>query len=333
MIPATHPLSKVRAELEQIAATGDHRRLAELLHGERLPSLGGHEEPAELIHGAITIQPYRPQLVLGLAPVLGAVLMEQAAAIAGGLDRTRSFDLRNGLLLAELFPRSEAIFRGVVAAYDELPGYAANVGQSTDQQDLGARLREALRWQQTDDRLESFWFELLKSKKQTDLLDGFRGILWLPTSPAETEAVTVARIEKGLRSFASGAVKSENSELLIGWAVRSLDEARPRSSTYWQRNIAALAMGWPRELRDAFQKRWPSVALPKRIHIKGGGYEAEVDVLSEVDVKSKYHVIPPRSIVSKVTGEGPKPGLARKRIETTWALVRPKVSGKPFHGK
>jgi hypothetical protein len=323
MIPATHPLSRVRAELEQIAVAGDHRQLAELLHGERLPSLGGHEEPAELVHRAIIAQPYKPELVIQLAPLLGEVLKEQATAILGSdLAKVRSTDLRNGLLLAELLPRSAAIFSGVLALHEALPGYATTIGQPEDREDLGGRLREALRWQQSDDRLENFWFGLLASRNRVDLLDGLRGILWLPMSSSETEEGQVARIERGLRDFATAALGSEDPSALFQWAVRTLDETRPRSLSYWQHHFSRPASRWPDEFLRAFKNRWPNFKTgtdsPQSKFASGHppleGYEVETPNLLNFYLKSPLVILredsfppakdesTPRVKVSKIQG-------------------------------
>lgn len=256
MTPAAHPLAQVRAELEELATRGDAARLGALLSGEGLPSLGGHEEPAELIHRAIFLQPYRPQLVEQLAPVLGAYLRERSR------QPERSAGLRNGLLLAELLPRLEPIFEGVAAVFEAIPEFAADIDRPDDPQEIGARLREALRWQQTDSRVLSFWHRLFDSQKAEDLQDGLQGVFWLQPPPGEPDAAYAARIELGLRSFAIGAERAGESQSLLVWAIHALDDASPRSADFWQRHLAPLASNWPHDLKQAFQNRWPSVELP-----------------------------------------------------------------------
>jgi len=58
MTPARHALASVRHTLEEIARTGDGRRLHQLLHGRELPELGGGEEPAMQIIQALEFSPY-----------------------------------------------------------------------------------------------------------------------------------------------------------------------------------------------------------------------------------------------------------------------------------
>ena len=256
-----HPLSSLRSKLEELVEQGDAEQLERLLEGEDMPLLGGHEEPAELLHRALLRQPYQPDLVLSLAPVLGSVLKRQAAALAKAalppppaLGRA----VRNALLLAELLPPATPIFEGVAAFYEPLAGYAIDSEQPEDRYTLGLRLRAALCCQQDDDRFADFWSALLESKSSTDLMDGLRGLLWLPVV---SEPSGMGLLAKGLELFGCNALQHSDHPLLLGWAVATLADALPHSPGFWQEHLAPLAAGWPPELRTAFQKRWPTVEL------------------------------------------------------------------------
>lgn len=258
-----HPLSSLRSKLEELVERGDAEQLERLLEGEDMPLLGGHEEPAELLHRALLRQPYQPDLVLSLAPVLGSVLKRQAAALAKvalppppALGRA----VRNALLLAELLPPAAPIFEGVAAIYEPLAGYAINSEQPEDRYTLGLRLRAALCCQQDDDRFADFWSTLLESTSSTDLMDGLRGLLWLPIA---SDPLGSGLIAEGLSRFAHRALQHPDHADLLRWAIATMAETLPHSPDYWQKHIAPLTTGWPVELQAVFEERWPTVELAK----------------------------------------------------------------------
>ncbi|MEM1204053.1 MAG: hypothetical protein AAGN66_12565 [Acidobacteriota bacterium] len=296
MIAAHHPLLGVQEILRRAVRAGDPAAVADLLGGKGLPALGGDQDPADLVHRALSLPPYDPDLPRHLAPLVARLCIDLAGA-PGGLShpveasevrepastydaavadpeptsegrpaRSIAFDL---FLLAGRLPRTPELFEGLVACHRSDIFSAPPVD---DPRPTAEQLRRSLIWQQTDDRLEPHWLDLLARQGgrpgpvpedvEADLVDGWIGLLWIPPTQADRDAVrpeSIDRIVKGLRTIHDAVENSVDAAHLLRYALQELDEAYPRPQEFWAKELKPHLSGWPDLLIEAVTERWPLI--------------------------------------------------------------------------
>ncbi len=258
-LTSRHPLDELKQELPAC----DAARLADMLRGRGLPALGGDQQPADLIIAAFSRAPYTielPQRLAGLA----AELVAQAAEA----ERGNGSYLSNLFLLAAHLPRHDGLF-------DALVGYGeVGVGET------GRLLRQARTTQQTDDRLEATWLNLMESlvpppgrgysrEQQSEFLELWRGLLWIPPANEAAPPLSLDRAERGLAVLTTALADRPEGSLLLPHAIRMLDEAYPRSDEFWSDSFAAGLDCRPAALRDALLSVWPFLAEKETLEISG----------------------------------------------------------------
>ncbi len=289
MNAAMHPLLLVKDLLRGIVERGDQVRLRECLQGRYLPALGGGEEPAYVLHRALTFPPFDPRLQDPLGSLVAPLCTERAdqmlsdlrnsegvvAAVGGavaavvGQEQDRMLDdeayVFNLLLFASLLPPNPELFSALLS-FNE-------VGLRTGVLSRGAgraarQLRQALIFQQTDDRLEPYWLGLietpangqgrLSADRRTDLMDAWHGLLWIPPlGEGSGTPVDLARVDRGLVGIYGACGDEIQAAPLLGYALRQLDEAYPASPEYWRATLAERLVRWPQVLQDLAEERWP----------------------------------------------------------------------------
>ena len=293
MKTAQHPLQAVKSLLLESVSDSDDSRLAECLAGRYLPALGGQEHPADLVHRAVSLPPYDPELPRKLAGLTAKLCENRAQALEEALevsnqrivgsvevvdvgtshsalldDETYVFNL---LLFASYLPAVESLFRALMRFHEvglRLGALLSGSGRA------GRQLRQALTYQQVDDTLEDFWSALIRQgqdriglldiERKTDLLDAWKGLLWIPPSAAEREAgktLSVDRAARGLRALHDATVHSADGFLILRHAVRQLSEAYPRSPEFWSERLSSQLEEWPELLREVIFDQWPLLAI------------------------------------------------------------------------
>ncbi len=274
MNTAHHPLQEVKSMLSDIVRDSDASRLAECLAGKYLPALGGQEHPADLVHRAVSLPPYEPALPKELARLAATLCAQRAASLEEALrassplidDEAYVFNL---FLLVSYLPATEPLF-AALKSFHQVGLLAGPLGASSR---AGRQLRQALTYQQADDTLEEFWLALiqhsderigrLSAERKTDLLDAWKGLLWIPPSPAEREAGTTLSVERavrGLLALHDAAGDSADGVPILRHALRQLSDAYPRSPEFWSEHLSRQLDTWPELLRELAFEQWPLLA-------------------------------------------------------------------------
>ena len=256
-LPARHPLYGVRSRLAEIVRERDAAGLAGLLRGEGLPALGGDPDPADLVHEAMGLPPFEAELDGGLAELTASL----CGALAQGDASADSLYRFNLFLLASYLSPSRELFDALEPV--------AGVG------DVGLQLRQALVYQQVDDRLESYWLELIRQEpeatqlrlddeRKLELLDAWTGLLWIPPSGEDREAgrvVHVDRLVEGLLTLHDAVADTADGVAVLRHALRRLNDAFPRSHEFWSERLSQRLARWPELLQDVATERWPMLAV------------------------------------------------------------------------
>ena len=122
--------------------------------------------------------------------------------------------------------------------------------------------------QQTDARLKDYWLSLLRepdtnpvwdAARRSELLEAWRGILWLPRPSEQRPPLDVGAMDTGLRLLvlASTVAGHRKVETILRTALRRMADAIPLDPTTWVELIAPFQAGWPELLRDLAVEIWP----------------------------------------------------------------------------
>ncbi len=275
MNAAQHPLYAVKSMLSDVVRDSDGARLAECLSGKYLPALGGQEHPADLLHHAVSLPLFDPALPKELTLLAATLCAQKAASLEDALrassplldDETYVFNL---LLFASYLPAEERLFTALKSLHQAGMHAGPLLGSGNR---AGRQLRQTLTYQQADDSLEEYWLVLiehseervgrLSTERKTDLLDAWKGLLWIPPSPAEREAgatLSVDRAIRGLLALHEAAGDSADGLPILRHAVRLLGEAYPRSPEFWSDHLSPRIEEWPELLREVVYEQWPLLA-------------------------------------------------------------------------
>ena len=147
-----------------------------------------------------------------------------------------------------------------------IPVVLSNQGRAARQ------LRRALTYQQYDNRLEEYWLSLitipvpyshggnLSSERETDLMDGWRGLLWIPPSQENQKTgntISIERISQGLLAIHNTVKDTTQALAVLREALPQLDESYPRSPEFWRDQLGPVLPDWPELLRDIVAEHWP----------------------------------------------------------------------------
>lgn len=278
---AHQPLQRLKDRLAESVAEGDAAHLAELLRGRHLPALGGRQASADLLLQALNLHPYDPDLADGVAALNGQVLADHVARVTSdAADRERAWDygaqtlVYNGLLLACDLPANETLFDAAKRWHQVLVERGLETSDYPQLPTIGCR---ALIHQQTDDSLESYWLalidrvgcaaqeqqEALTSEERTLLLEGWRGLLWIPPDEQQREdrvVISFERLNRGLMHLESALterVEEDEATSFLTRAFQLLQQTYPRSSSFWGEKWRPFWRGWSGSLQEAARELWP----------------------------------------------------------------------------
>jgi len=95
--------------------------------------------------------------------------------------------------------------------------------------------------------------------RRSELLEAWRGILWLPR-PAEQESpLDLEIMDAGLRLLAGTVAGHDEGPVILRTALRRMVDAIPLDPATWVELIAPYWSDWPELLRDLAAKRWPAL--------------------------------------------------------------------------
>lgn len=280
-VAAHHPLFEVKSALEEIVQEGDASRLAEMLSGRHLPALGGNSHPADIVHRALSLPPYDPALPDALAGLTASLCAQRARELREDLevmdDEIYVFNL---LLFASYLPPNAELFDALLDLHEVGPRIEV-LAHGTGR--VARQLRQALTYQQTDDRLANHWTSLidqaagrlgrLTSDQRSDLVDAWTGLLWIPPNPAQREAgetVDVDRLVDALLKLEEVTRHTTDELSILRHAVRRLNEAYPRSPEFWSAELSSRLPKWPETLRDVVVDQWPLLKLEEVTELLAG---------------------------------------------------------------
>ncbi|WP_165741704.1 hypothetical protein, partial [Candidatus Thiosymbion oneisti] len=267
MTPAELVLADIRRTLQEIARAGDGERLRRLLRGRELPALGGGEEPAMQIIQALELPPYDADLTrhVGRLCTDSARLWLERLAEQKGQAAGDEPSVYNLLLLASWLPKDTELFEALYAYHISkfAPSLlAAGSGRGARQ------LRRALCNQQTDTRLQDYWLSLLKQPdadspwdvaRRSELLEAWRGILWLPRPSEQGPPLDLETMDIALRLLEGTVVGRVEGVAILRTALRRMADAIPLDPTTWVELVAPFWSDWPELLRDLAAERWPAL--------------------------------------------------------------------------
>lgn len=294
MIAAHHPLLEVKRLLDTIVAHADVQRLEQCLSGQLLPALGGDQHPADLLYQALTLPPFAHDQAIALGDLSAEVCKRQRELPDGpaadrprqktesnpvvwlapkhSSDWEREYLLFNLFLFATWLPANAALFAELKHLLESPPKSTSAPGR---QERTYRQLHQALIVQQTDASLELSWLGIIESNpnhvgsfsaaQRQELLDAWRGLLWVPPSPAQQkrgETLSIERAEQGLLALYRSIENSPDSIRLLRHAVRMLADAYPRSPQFWSERLAGLMAGWPELLPTGVLHRGCQQSLP-----------------------------------------------------------------------
>ncbi len=285
---AIHPLIEVRQLLDKAIKNEDTGLFNEMIMGRHLPLLGGHPEPADIIMQAMSIQSFDAGYPFNVAR-LTAPLVEQARAqlseqmelqklIVVGKTETICGDVEsyigdeayiyNLFLLSSFLPGEETLFSSIYDYWEQ--GLKLSVILAGGYVRSERQLRQALIYQQTDQRMEKHWLQGLSSDgalrsrlnpdQYNDVLEAWTGLLWIPPDEAQIEAIetlSMQRIEDGLLILSENFGDTPQGPDILTDALSLLGGAFPRESSFWEENLADRWLQWPQPLQDAIFDRWP----------------------------------------------------------------------------
>ncbi|MEG7525389.1 MAG: hypothetical protein M3H12_20280, partial [Chromatiales bacterium] len=283
MNPVELAYQRVRLDLEAMLQRHDADRLRSMLRGEGLPAIGSDIEPAEQIMLALEVPRFDANLARRLAHMTTPLVDEQRqamqqqlaesakAVVSAGTRAATSEEpsywqdsrfLFNLFLLAATLPREESLF-------DALNGFFEQGHKATGLADQGGRaalqLRRALCNQQTDDRLHDYWLDRLNdhtakwnSGRRTELMDAWRGLLWL-AQPSSDNGFDP--LNRGLLALHHTVAEQPQGFALLRHALYRLEQAFPTSvgsrgliqliRPYWE--------SWPQLLKETASNLWPGL--------------------------------------------------------------------------
>ncbi|MCB2263143.1 MAG: hypothetical protein LGR52_09435, partial [Candidatus Thiosymbion ectosymbiont of Robbea hypermnestra] len=288
MTPAELALATIRRTLREIARQGDGERLRRLLRGQELPALGGGEEPAERIIQALELPPYDVDLThrigrlcadsarLWLKRAEEQLMWEtQQLAVAGGTTCTVPSTaipeledepyIYNLLLLTSWLPRDAELFAALYPYHTD--GFALSVLVAGSSRSAW-QLRRALCNQQTDDRLKDYWLSLLRGSeagspwdaaRRSELLEAWRGILWLPRPSASGPPLDLAAMDEGLYLLEGTVARRVEGLTIMRNALRRMVDAIPLDPATWVELIRPFWSDWPELLKDVAAEIWPAL--------------------------------------------------------------------------
>lgn len=199
-------------------------------------------------------------------------LGQALAGAAYGAGRARSGGdesfTYNLLLLASWLPRDAELFAALYPYHASKPALSllvAGFGRGARQ------LRRALCNQQTDARLQDYWLSLLRGSeagspgspgdaaRRSELLEAWRGILWLPRPSASGPPLDLAAMDEGLRLLSgavAGPLEDQGREIMRD-AFYCMTEAIPLDPTTWVELIKPYRPHWPEPLQEVAAETWP----------------------------------------------------------------------------
>ncbi len=114
----------------------------------------------------------------------------------------------------------------------------------------------------------------MSTERKTDLLDAWKGLLWIPPAPAERQAGITLSVDRAVRCLLAlheAAGDSADGLPILRHAVRLLGEAYPRSPEFWSDHLSPLLGEWPELLRGVVYEQWPLIATNLVENGKPGG--------------------------------------------------------------
>jgi hypothetical protein len=280
----SYPLLYVRNILEDIVSSDDLSRLEECLAGKHLPALGGNDGPADILFRALSAPSFDRILAAKLSGLLGRLLSDHLDKIkqdswytncgtqesdtqSRNLNRMILWQeedlLYNSFLFASYLPADKTLFY-VLIAFQSWAMEAKN--PFGDWHITGRQLKHALVYQQVDPFVKELWLSIINSfrdktspltlEEKADLMNAWRGLLWIPPSKTEGEIICFDRIEKGLLALYD--VSDRIGEVsFLRRAIHMLRLTYPRSPRFWKKRIGKRLEFWPKLLQEVISDEWP----------------------------------------------------------------------------
>ncbi|RLJ20526.1 hypothetical protein DJ031_05760 [bacterium endosymbiont of Escarpia laminata] len=272
MNPVELAYQRVRLDLEAMLQQHGADRLRGMLQGEGLPAIGSDIEPAEQIIQALEIPPFNANLARRLAHMMTPLVDGQSQVMQQQLAKPATSDeigywqdsrfLFNLFLLAATLPREESLFGALNGFFEQ--GHKAT-GLANQGGRAALQLRRALCNQQTDDRLHDYWLDRLNdhtatwnSGRRTELMDVWRGLLWL-AQPSSDNGFDP--LNRGLLALHDTVAEQPQGFALLRHALYRLEQAFPTSvgsrgliqliRPYWE--------SWPQLLKETASSLWPGL--------------------------------------------------------------------------
>ncbi len=273
---ADYTFIELRNKLHRIMKQNDMSRLRDMLHGEGMPALGGNREPAELLIHALQLSSgveipkssfaelYATQINLE-ADQLKELLAVKSIKDVPGRGYTTPLTSKsyyyNAFLLAAFLPRNKKLFNALCRFQDlDINPPIFNLGAGR----IGKQLQRALCQHQTDDRLKDYWLEILQNHKKewdvarrTELLEAWRGLIWLPVSGQHSLPVGIDTLNQGLLHLHDRVADQPEAIQMLRLALRRLNEAVPLDKRSWAKAFEIVSPGWSKLLKDAANTVWP----------------------------------------------------------------------------
>jgi hypothetical protein len=251
----------VKKLIEEVIANKNKKLLSEALQGkeERLPYRTIEEEPAySLFRGCLLLDKSKLN-DNPLLPQLTAELLKEALQDDCKLAVNYSY-IFNIFLFSTYLVEDDSLFKELMNFFGKEQELYEKIFDNEridrkmieeNKHDLSSMFKRALICHQTDDTLETYWFELIKNskiidkmdededekiKKENDIYNGLAGLLRIPIKD-ENIACVIDRTEKALLEIHK-AVK-DNSEYieLMEYYIGSIPKIYDGIDDYWKDNF------------------------------------------------------------------------------------------------
>jgi hypothetical protein len=192
----------------------------------------------------------------------GAVVAARAAPPAELDDEPYVYNL---MLLASRLPRTAETFEVLYRFHQH--GFALAVLATGGGRSL-RQLRRALSNQQTDARLKDYWLSRLAGAvpdapwdgaRRSELLEAWRGVVWLPRPSANGPPIDLDAADDGLRRLHDTVVDRLEGVRLLRMALLRMADAVPLDPGTWVDLLAPYWSRWPQVLQDVAVETWPAL--------------------------------------------------------------------------
>ncbi len=274
-----NPFIKLTNILKEAVDHNNADMLLQCLGGRHLPALGNDDLAADVVYQAMSFDGLDRELANSLAALTAGLVDNAATAIetgwAGGSEHDAVNIIGDGLqlfnifLLASYLPANSKLFQSLKDYYLTESQFDILAGDFIR---IRAQMRQAIVTQQIDDSFEHVWFDVLKrdpaSKNGEDnewkglIYQAWKGLLWIHPEPEQRDAgivVSMGRIDKGLKAMHEAALKVDDGKSILQYAVRILNNAYPRSETFWAKRFLEYIESYPQLLKEVLKGQWPLI--------------------------------------------------------------------------